>query len=355
MESKTRNSNIELLRLVLMVFVVLLHFNNDTMGGAFVLVNNLPVENAILHVVEAFSICAVNCFMIVSGYFLFTNTKIRFGKIVDVLLIVIFYRFFDYFGRLFFLHESFSFHHLIACFLPANYFAIFYVVCYLFSPFIAKLFRDCSEKTAHFLMGTLLFVFIIIPTFLDIAIDLNIFKDPGYLSPISSLGNASGYTIVQFFTMLCLGMWIRKTEFNPKTWILLLVYCVSSICIWILENRAFALNYDFIFNVLAAVSLFLLFNKITIQNNIINFAAKSCFAIFCIHTGQFANTIWKNFLIQPEHFENGIVLSVSWMLLCVFAMFFTCLAISIICRCIFGKIKGFIVDRFSVLIVDDEE
>lgn len=32
---KNRNSNIELLRLVLMVFVVLLHFNNDTMGLFF--------------------------------------------------------------------------------------------------------------------------------------------------------------------------------------------------------------------------------------------------------------------------------------------------------------------------------
>lgn len=44
MDKTVRNSNIELLRLFLMVFVVLLHFNNDSMGSAFVLVNGLPVE-----------------------------------------------------------------------------------------------------------------------------------------------------------------------------------------------------------------------------------------------------------------------------------------------------------------------
>lgn len=92
MLSKTRNSNIELLRLVLMAFVVLLHFNNDTMGGAFALVKELPVDNAVLRLLEAFCICAVNCFMIVSGYFLYENDKVKFGKILDILLIVIFYR-----------------------------------------------------------------------------------------------------------------------------------------------------------------------------------------------------------------------------------------------------------------------
>lgn len=55
--TKIRNSNIELLRLVLMAFVVLLHFNNDTMGGAFVLVNDLPIENACFRTLEAFCIC----------------------------------------------------------------------------------------------------------------------------------------------------------------------------------------------------------------------------------------------------------------------------------------------------------
>ena len=87
-----RDSNIELLRLVLILMVVLLHFNNDTMGGAFVIVRDIPTDNFILHFLESLCICAVNCFMIVSGYFLYTNKTIKFGKVCDILLIVVFYR-----------------------------------------------------------------------------------------------------------------------------------------------------------------------------------------------------------------------------------------------------------------------
>lgn len=189
---KTRNSNIELLRLVLMAFVVLLHFNNDTMGGAFVLVKDLHLENTILRLLEAFCNCAVNCFMIVSGYFLYTNNKIKFGKVFDILAIVIFYNYLNLFCEIIFLNHPFSIRRIIRCILPANYFAIFYVICYILSPFVAKCFRDISFKSVNLLMAMLSLIFIVIPTFLDIANDLHIFKDPGFLSPISLIGNGGG-------------------------------------------------------------------------------------------------------------------------------------------------------------------
>ncbi|MGN0730494.1 MAG: acyltransferase [Treponema sp.] len=336
---KTRNSNIELLRLVLMSFVVLLHFNNDTMGGAFVLVKDFPIENGILRMLEAFCACAVNCFMIVSGYFLFTNTKVRFGKILDILLIVIFYRFFDYFCRIIFLGDRLSIKQFIACFLPANYFAIFYVICYLFSPFIAKIFRESSDKSTNFLMAGLFIVFIIIPTLLDIANDLHIFNDHGFLSPISVRGNGGGDTIVQFFVMLCFGMWIRKTEINPKTWILMVVYAASSVLIAVMKRKINTYNYDFVLNVLNAAVLFLLFNKMKFQSKAINFTSKSCFAIYCIHTGGFANTLWTKFFIIEEHFSQGIMNAIIWILVCVGTMFGVCLAISFLMRFLFGNVK----------------
>lgn len=356
MHEKIRNSNIELLRLVLMAFVVLLHFNNDTMGGAFVLVNDLPIENACFRTLEAFCICAVNCFMIISGYFLFTNIKVCFGKIFDILLIVIFYRFFDYFCNILFFNSDISLKYFISRLLPANYFAIFYVVCYLFSPFIAKIFRDLDNKSSNFLMAALLFVFIIIPTLLDIANDLNIFDDKGFLSPISSAGNVAGYTIVQFFVMMCLGMWIKKTAINPPAWFLAAAYIISSILITVLKKIINTYNYDFVLNVLNATVLFLLFNKLKLQSKTVNFASKSCFSIFCIHTGGFANSVWKKFFITEEHFSQGVLHSILWLIICVAIMFFGCLAISIVMRLIFGKIKRRISEKLpsiSIMPLED--
>ena len=351
---KTRNSNIELLRLVLMAFVVLLHFNNDTMGGAFVLVKDLPLENTILRLFEAFCICAVNCFMIVSGYFLYTNYKIKFSKVFDILAIVIFYNYFNYFCEIIFLNEPFSIRRIIGCIFPANYFAIFYVICYILSPFVAKCFRDIPVKSANFLIAILSFVFIVIPTFLDIANDLHIFKDPGFLSPISLIGNGGGYTIVQFFVMLSLGMWLRKSEFCPASWKLFLTYAFSSLAIFFCQKKIPAYNYDFIFNVTAAVSIFLLFNKLKIQSNVINFASKSCFAIFCIHTRAFANAVWRRYFITADHIQAGTDLAILWMLLSVFFMFFSCLAISFVMRGIFCKIKFYIENRLPVVEIANE-
>ena len=39
--------------------------------------------------------------------------------------------------------------------------------------------------------------------------------------------------------------------------------------------------------------------------SLINYLAKSCFPIFCIHTGAFANTIWRRYFITLNHFSNG--------------------------------------------------
>ena len=49
MSKLERNSNIELLRIILMFMVILLHFNNSEMGGAFNYVENKPLNSFILY------------------------------------------------------------------------------------------------------------------------------------------------------------------------------------------------------------------------------------------------------------------------------------------------------------------
>lgn len=68
MSMRERNSNFELLRIILMVFVVILHYNNVEMGGA--LGYTTGINKIVSHFIEAFSICAVNCFVMISGYFM---------------------------------------------------------------------------------------------------------------------------------------------------------------------------------------------------------------------------------------------------------------------------------------------
>lgn len=65
---KERKSNIELLRCLLILMVVVLHYNNAEMGGGFAYATGINYR--VLQLFEAASICAVNCFIIISAYFL---------------------------------------------------------------------------------------------------------------------------------------------------------------------------------------------------------------------------------------------------------------------------------------------
>lgn len=91
--SKIRASNFELLRIVLILMVISLHYLNGKMGGALNTKNIALGEfNYYLsRIIESACIIAVNCFVLITGYFMCNKKKIKIGKILDLFLIVFFY------------------------------------------------------------------------------------------------------------------------------------------------------------------------------------------------------------------------------------------------------------------------
>ena len=81
--NKIRNSNIELLRIILMIFVITLHYNG--MCGHALEYCLGGVNFYFTRLTESICICAVNCFMIISGYFLSFNKEIKFKEALIVL------------------------------------------------------------------------------------------------------------------------------------------------------------------------------------------------------------------------------------------------------------------------------
>lgn len=71
--TKERNSNIELLRIVLALAVIILHYNNSDIGGALSVSRGMNYN--LLVILESFSICAVNTFVLISGYYLCNSGK----------------------------------------------------------------------------------------------------------------------------------------------------------------------------------------------------------------------------------------------------------------------------------------
>ena len=63
-KKRDRESNIELLRILAMIGVILLHYNNPSIGGGLSFVNNGSINYWFLNIVESLFICAVDLFIL---------------------------------------------------------------------------------------------------------------------------------------------------------------------------------------------------------------------------------------------------------------------------------------------------
>lgn len=338
MENTKRNSNIELLRIVLMFFVITLHYNG--MGGHALELYASGLVFYFTRFTEALGVCAVDCFVLVSGYFLSYNRKIKAKKILHILLVVIGLKFFDFFLQILIDGNNFSLRHFVACFLPTNYYATFYLVLYVLSPFVSKLFDSFKDKKqAMVFIGILIFLFSLFPFCLEFAnhiLGLNV----GGMNTVNAFtGSESGYTIVNFLLLYCVGAFISRYQINLKNVCLWMTYLISLICIFVLEfiDSDSALSYASPFVILNAVCLFMLFLKISFSSKVVNCVSAATFGVFCLHTGNFLGTKWSLFDIPVLKNSRGGVLINS--LFVVFMMTAVCYGIDLVLRLLVSPLR----------------
>lgn len=353
-DTNKRSSNIELLRIVLIFMVITSHFIYSGMGNALSSTEESPFNWFPLTLLGSFSVCAVNCFMIISGYFLSENKTIKLSKILDLLILVVFYRFVSYLASVATGSEFFSASKLLLCCIPVNYFAIFYVITYAFSPFLSILFDALNPKKQKLFTLLSLLLFVLYPTLLDMAEDLT-GRDMTIISSISSKGNAAGYSIVQFLTMCILGMYLKRSRLTIKKGILAIVFLLSScIMTFCIDTYPSLYNYCSIFTVINAICLFLFFNQLSVNHSaFINTISKSVFGIFCLHTGSASIAFWKTYIISCIPLDQSVFMTLCCWLFSVCIMFISCLAVDLLRSCIFGNIKKKLLSTLPVICLSE--
>lgn len=110
---KERKSNFELLRCILILFVIILHYNNRNIGGALQYVAPGSTSYYFLYMIEALAICAVNVFVLISGYFLSVSKTRKVNKGIYLLISCIGYKILSFgvdiaVGRIAFSRRSFK-------------------------------------------------------------------------------------------------------------------------------------------------------------------------------------------------------------------------------------------------------
>ena len=172
--NKIRNSNIELLRILMMLVIIAHHYITDNTGiiGAINLYDSkllFSPKVALTLCIGGGGKCAVNVFLLITGYFTCTQ-NFKWKKVLDLCLQTIFYYGLIYFIFLAFGIESFSIKQLykILFHLPFYFgesFISCYVALYLLSPFINKLINACNKKELTLLIVILLLLQTVFSTF----------------------------------------------------------------------------------------------------------------------------------------------------------------------------------------------
>ncbi len=340
---KVRNSIFEFLRLLAMFMVVLEHCLNASVPSTC---EPLTVLDNIKWFLEAFTICAVNCFFLLTGYYLKAG-RFRLSRLVGIWGKTVFYSEVIYLFAVALGVDKFSMGNLLFYLCPVltkrYWFMQTYIVLSLLAPFIVILLDRLSEYQHLILISILLLFFSLHQTFIPVA---------------RTLDTTQGYGIMWGGILVIVGNFLQKygeKYLNKvKGAYLLLGYAVVAVGIFItnciivkydiaqgVTSRGNFYAYNSVSVFLEGMCLFLFFMKTskrknTFSNSVINWLASSALSVYLISAHpEFLFPLWTRILKLDKLIYSpaiyvlaAISLSIIVMLICILIDKF----INLICR-----------------------
>ena len=346
---KKRNANMELLRLLLMFMIIMLH----ALGKSNLLINigeKLSLNGAISWGLEALSLCAVNVFILLSGYYLI-NSKFRLGRLVELIAEMIFYSLGAFLVCYLFgvdIHQEINTYFLLNTVFPVHmdlyWFLTAYVFVYIMQPVISAVVKAISQKQ-----------------FRTVIILLLIFEC-GFKSflPFRFEEDEFGYNLLWFLIVFLVGAYLKLYGFKVlnKSSKGLILYFVSSGMILVEKAAIFLIysrtghleeirkvptEYNHIFVFLAGLGLFAAFaHSKPIEEKagkIICALSPMALGIYLVHENLSLRHNWQKWLGIFESLERPTPAFVGRILLAVFVVFAGGLLIDFIRIRIFNLFK----------------
>jgi hypothetical protein len=324
---KVNEANMDLFRVSVMIFVLGWHyvgyFHEKELSGWLFTFFYFLKHNFVI---------AVNCFVLMSGYFLYNNI-FRISKAVLLLLKTTMYSVILYFIFSNLGYGDFSIPLLIKSFLPLRgwWFMFPYFIMYILSPYINTLCRDLSSKSFTNLMIMLFIIEVIWPSFV----------------PASAIDVQGGYSLYNFLFLYITGVYFRRFSTAYKSWQILLVYMVvvtagTSIHYLIQYPKVLPdigkisvrfYNYNFLSVAIPAILFFLVFKKIKLNKPSLSFIRPHILAVYLIHKHVNVEAFWFRTV-----FHVGKVYSWPFLLLHMIAFITVTFILSILIDYLLSKI-----------------
>ena len=153
---KSRNSNIEILRIIAILMIIFSHYS---VHCASEYLTTFSFNKIFCETLELGNL-GVIIFILIFGYYYDTN-KLRLNKFLNLVIPVIFYSVVLYlcFNKLDY--------HIIPCFFPVLFrrywYVTAYIVLYLFSPYLSKFIESLTRSNFKKFLITIFLVWQIIP------------------------------------------------------------------------------------------------------------------------------------------------------------------------------------------------
>ena len=279
---KQRSSNLELLRIISMVMIVLHHFCVHGIGLFQVCKNgdvNISEWGGVI-LTNSFVVIGVNLFILISGYF---SVRLKWKSLVHLVLVMLFYKVFHWLLDQFVFGIPHPLSYYMADVLVISHpgrwwFVQVYIWLLMVSPILNRAFRTFSNRDSMLML--------VILTILTVYF--------GWLW--SGSFNTNGYTLFQFIYMYYLGYMIHRfqLQYLVSKSVCFIGYVITSILlaafvcglsVFLPEKawQGFAYNSPFI--IFSSVCVFCLFLKMDFSSKLVNRIAVSTLAVFLFHTG----------------------------------------------------------------------
>ena len=317
-EKIIRDSNFELLRIVLIVMIICLHYLGH--GGSLEVLRPSDFNFYLAYALESFFIIAVNCFILITGFFQI-NKECNFKKVVDLWTQVFFYSVLISSIFWIFKLEPINIKNVIQMIFPVItgrwWFITVYIMLYCFSPFINTALNHMEKNTHKELLLVLAFFFVILPSFRP---NITYFQD-------------TGYSLYNFVFLYSVGAYIRKYDVLYKINFLyayflcsLSIFLVSAFVTITCKKCISFFYYNFIPVELSAIFLFIYFKNTKISSPKINEIATSVFGIYLISSDPFIrNILYSKILHCADYYYSPFFL--LHMVVSLVGIFSFCLVI----------------------------
>jgi surface polysaccharide O-acyltransferase-like enzyme len=352
MEKSARNSSFEVMRLLAMFMIV---YEHCMQAVSLYTDNVLSKLDNISWLCESFTICSVNLFFLLTGYFA-TSRSFKVGKTAHMWGKTIFYSLVIYLLATAVGAESFTIKNVVsyACpiFTRKYWFMQAYIVLIILSPYIMTAVEQLTMKKHLTLICILLVFFSLHQTFIPVA---------------RTLDTTQGYGIIWAIVLLIVGNFINKwgnvaIEKIP-TVSFLAGYVFIACCIFAsnvviikfgiakgVESRHNFYTYNSVTVLAESLCLFCFFVKLSMKgwsSRIVNKISASALAVYLIAAHPLLmESTWSRFFNMGKYTENpGVYFALAAVLSVV--VMAVCIAIDMVVEFVIRKIDFLRKSRYN--------